>query len=165
MTNTDIHPFTHWDVVMRRETEPGRFRYRTVRMAFVTEAHKNIVRIRATQAYPDYTITDIQPSPVQEGEGKVHDWPELPDAMADSHHTDPEDPDTPESIAQAIYGGMVQWEAGSLSSRDQDRVLTDILADVWQDCYRQGNREAQTKMFLERVRLCARNALGQEGVL
>lgn len=65
----------------------------------------------------------------------------------------------------AIRSGMLQWESGSLTSHQLEQVLTDALADLWQDCYRRDNYEHQGRDFVNRLRLMVRNATGVEGVL
>lgn len=40
-----------------------------------------------------------------------------------------------------IADGMLRWEPGTLSTTTMDRVLMDVLADIWQDCYRRGDTD------------------------
>lgn len=57
-----------------------------------------------------------------------------------------------------IQDGMLQWEPGTLSTAVMNRVLTDVLADVWQDCYRRGEAHAiRVSRFRGRI-ACARYA-------
>lgn len=35
-----------------------------------------------------------------------------------------------------IADGMLRWESGTLASQTLDRLLQDVLADIWTDTYR-----------------------------
>jgi hypothetical protein len=173
MSARTIHPdrFLNWDAILKNGEGYRRIRlYNRDPVAYVTALR------RLEAHYPGYEVRDLNPSPVQAEDvrGSSDQRTQellptnpynLPAEMADRHHMDPEDPDTPEAIGDAIRSGMLQWDPGSLTSRQLEQVLTDALADLWRDCYRRGNRDYQRTQFLQRVRLYARNALGQEGVL
>lgn len=59
----------------------------------------------------------------------------------------------------------ITWEPGDLSATEQERVLMDVLADIWRDCYRQGNPAAQRNIFRERVANAIKCATGDEAVM
>lgn len=62
-----------------------------------------------------------------------------------------------------ITAGMLQWEPGTLSTRVMDRVLTDVLADTWQDVYRRGEAHAiRVARFRERIARARYAATGED---
>lgn len=61
-----------------------------------------------------------------------------------------------------IRGGMLAWDAGSLSTTQLDRVLLDSLADLWQDSYRNDpSGLLQLGLFTDRLEQLARAATGR----
>lgn len=70
--------------------------------------------------------------------------------------------------AREIEASMrrIEWEPGTLGTREMDRILTDVLADIWRDCYRRVRaREFQKKEFRERLIMAVRAATGEEGLV
>lgn len=56
-----------------------------------------------------------------------------------------------------------QWDPGTLSSTELDRVLTDALADLWRDCYRRDQAlQDRQRMFDRKVIEAVRCATGYE---
>lgn len=58
----------------------------------------------------------------------------------------------------------LEWEPGDLTTSEIERILTDALADLWRDSYRQGNPGAQRNIFRERVLNAIKCATGDRGV-
>lgn len=60
-----------------------------------------------------------------------------------------------------IRDGMLRWEPGTLSTKTLDRLLMDVLADIWRDCYRRGDSGvARISRFNARVATGIRAVLG-----
>lgn len=63
-----------------------------------------------------------------------------------------------------IADGMFQWEPGTLATKVVERILTDALADMWQDCYRRDDaagRLHQRALFREKLMELIRCATGE----
>lgn len=73
----------------------------------------------------------------------------------DTEHLGPDD---------AIQSGMLRWEPGTLSTTVLRGVAIDVLADLWQDCYRRGdcNEGERRRRFRRELQTIIYSAIGEE---
>lgn len=53
-----------------------------------------------------------------------------------------------------IVDGMLKWDPGALPTKTLDRILADVLTDIWEDCYRREDsigRVNQCSLFREKL--------------
>lgn len=67
----------------------------------------------------------------------------------------------------AYYAGQqrdaLTWNPGSLSTFTLQRIIADALADLWRDCWRQGDNSAafQRELFRETLMTLIHVAIGE----